>query len=427
MFRRDGSIRCRFQTGDAGNVWANTAGPDGYPDGVYSSPALGDVDGDTYPDIVFGAWDLRVHALDRNCNEISGFPVNVEDSTWGSPALYDSDDDGRLEIFIGSDQFAGGFINWSGGEMRALDWANGSVRELWKRQVDDVIHSSPAIGDIDGDGRPEAVVGGGNYYNRGDGRKVFAWHVDDGSTVPGWPQSTNGPTNSAPALGDVTGDGIPEVAIGSGDGILRVYRGSGQVYWARQLRFINGPGHAINASPIIADMNGDGRNDVGVGNDWGFFVHDGLTGNELYSVNEFYSFEAAGAVGNFGSLGWRLDRLRVRHAEQPDAHPGVPDPTAGPDPAVADVPPHRDARRRAAVGWQPDRARVLPPRFEPTEHPIRRRGTARLLGARLRRRAVRVRWRAVLRKRRGPPERRGGGRHASVAERQRLLHPHQPR
>ena len=196
VFRRDGSIRCRFQTGDAGNVWANTAGPDGYPDGVYSSPALGDVDGDTYPDIVFGAWDLRVHALDRNCNEISGFPVNVEDSTWGSPALYDSDDDGRLEIFIGSDQFAGGFINWSGGEMRALDWANGSVRELWKRQVDDVIHSSPAIGDIDGDGRLEAVVGGGNYYNRGDGRKVFAWHVDDGSTVPGWPQSTNGPTNS---------------------------------------------------------------------------------------------------------------------------------------------------------------------------------------------------------------------------------------
>ena len=73
-------------------------------------------------------------------------------------------------------------------------------------------------------------------------------------------------------------------------------------------------------------MNGDGRNDVGVGNDWGFFVLDGLTGNELYSVNEFYSFEAAGAVGNFGSLGWRLDRLRVRHAEQPDAHPGVPDP-----------------------------------------------------------------------------------------------------
>ena len=49
--------------------------------------------------------------------------MNVEDSTWGSPALYDSDDDGRLEIFIGSDQIAGGNIDWSGGEMRALDWS----------------------------------------------------------------------------------------------------------------------------------------------------------------------------------------------------------------------------------------------------------------------------------------------------------------
>jgi FG-GAP-like repeat len=306
VFRRDGSIKCRFQTGDEGNVWANTPGPDGYPDGVYSSPAIGDIDGDNFPDIVFGAWDLRVHAIDRNCNRISGFPYNVEDSTWGSPALYDSDDDGRLEIFIGSDQFAGGFIDWSGGEMRALDWANGSVRELWKRRVDDVIHSSAAIGDINGDGRVEAVVGGGNFYNRGDGRRVFAWHVDDGSTVPGWPQSTGGATNSSPALGDVTGDGVPEVAIGSGDGILRVFHGNGQLYWQRQLRFINGPGHAIFAHPIIADMNGDGRNDVAVGNDWGFFVMDGFTSNELYSVNEFYSFEAAGAVGDFGSLGWRL-------------------------------------------------------------------------------------------------------------------------
>jgi hypothetical protein len=308
VFRRDGSIRCRFETRDEGNVWANTAGADGFGDGVYSSPALGDVDGDTFPDIVFGAWDLRVHALDRNCNEISGFPVNVEDSTWGSPALYDSDDDGRLEIFIGSDQFAGGFIDWSGGEMRALDWANGSVRELWKQRVNDVIHSSAAIGDINGDGRVEVVVGGGNFYHRGvdDGHRVFAWHADNGSTVPGWPQTATGPTISSPALGDVTGDGIPEVAIGDGQGHLWVYRGTGQPYWVRRLRFNTGPGNAINSSPIIADLNGDGRNDVATGNDWGFFVHDGLTGNEMYSVNEWYSFEAAGAVGNFGALGWRL-------------------------------------------------------------------------------------------------------------------------
>ena len=36
----------------------------------------------------------------------------------------------------------------------------------WRQRVGEVIDSSPAIGDIDGDGRPEAVVGTGVFYGR---------------------------------------------------------------------------------------------------------------------------------------------------------------------------------------------------------------------------------------------------------------------
>jgi hypothetical protein len=324
------------------------------------------------------------------------------------------------------DQTPGGFIDWAGGEMRALDWSNGSVRELWKRRVDDVIHSSPAIGDIDGDGRVEAVVGGGDVYHHGDGKRVFAWHVDDGSTVAGWPVTTGGVTNSSPALGDVTGDGVPEVAIGSGDGILRVIRGNGQMYWTRQLRFINSPGHAILASPIIADMNGDGRNDVGVGNDWGYFVVDGPTGNEMYSVNEFYSLEAAAAVGDFGNLGWRLivsafdtpnNNTRIQAYQIPGpgifppwpmfhrtaTHVGAPPSGGTPSHPVCAAGPRirrtrrRRARRRAGTGCSATTA-----------------GSSRSAGHRSS--AV---WPS--------PQRRERGRHADVAEWQRLLHPHEPR
>jgi hypothetical protein len=305
VFRRNGAVKCRFETRDYGNVWTNQPGPDGYGDGVFSSPAIGDVDGDTYPDIVFGGWDLHVHALDRNCNELPGFPYNVEDSTWGSPALYDVDDDGRLEIFIGSDQTAGGAIDWSGGEFRAIDYAGGP-RELWKRRTDDVLHSSAAIGDVNGDGRLEVVVGGGNVYNRGDGRKVHAWHLDDGSTVPGWPVATAGVVHSSPALGDLDANGVTDVVVGSGDGIVRALRGNGSVLWQRHLRFNGSPGGPVTASPIVADMNGDGTLDVGVGNNWGFFVLDGRTGNEVAALNTWMAYEAAGAVGSFGTLGWRL-------------------------------------------------------------------------------------------------------------------------
>jgi hypothetical protein len=306
VFNANGSVHCRFRTRDLFNVWG-PGGPDGYREGVFSSPAIGDVSGDGYPDIVFGAWDLRIYAIDRNCNPIIDY--YVEDTVWSSPALYDADADGRLEIFIGGDQYAGGFIDHSGGEFRALTFAPGypgNARELWKRQVNDTVWSSPALGDVNGDGRVEVVVGAGFYYDRSDSRRVFAWHAHDGSTVPGWPVTTGGWTMPSPALGDLTGDGIPEVAVAGADGYVRAYRGSGALLWARRLLFNNSsPGGQV-ASPIVADMNGDGQNDVGAANDWGFHVLNGNNGSLQAQVNTWMSSEAAAAVGNFGAAGWKL-------------------------------------------------------------------------------------------------------------------------
>jgi hypothetical protein len=302
VFRADGSIQCRFATRDTFNTWTG-GGPDGYADGVFSTPAIGDVNGDGLPDIVFGSWDHYVHAIDRNCHEIAGFPYNVGDTVWSSPALYDVDHDGRMEIFIGNDYL--GTSAFSGGVFHALDWQNGAVRQLWSRGITDVIQSSPAIADINGDGRLEVVVGAGDFFHRSDGHRVFAWDLANGSTVAGWPVLTGGVTFSSPAVGDLDGNGRSDVVIGSSDGVLQAYRGNGARSWAVHLPFNTGPGHAITASPIIADLNGDGHNDVGVGNDFAFFVVDGRNGQILSLRNKFRSYEAAGAIGKFGSS-WRL-------------------------------------------------------------------------------------------------------------------------
>jgi hypothetical protein len=306
VYRGDGSVQCRFFTRDTFNVATGNPGADGYSDGVFSTPAIGDVNGDGKPDIVFGSWDHYVHAIDRTCHELPGFPVFVDDTIWSSPSLYDIDHDGRLEIFIGNDQTAGGPDNWQGGELRALDWQNGVVRELWKRQVSDVIQSSPAIADINGDGHPDVIVGAGDAFNSPDGHRVWAFDAVTGANLRGWPVLTGGVTFSSPALGDLDGDGRPDVAIGSSDGVLQVYKGNGGRLWAVHLPFNTGPGGAITASPIIADMNGDGHNDVGVGNNWGFFIVNGRTGAIISKVNTFKSYGASGAVGDFGSAGWRL-------------------------------------------------------------------------------------------------------------------------
>jgi hypothetical protein len=304
VFNRDGTTRCRFRTHDTFNVATGGFSPDGYSDGVYSSPAIGDVNGDHKGDIVFGSFDHRIYAIDRYCHKI--FEYNVEDTIWSSPALYDLNGDGRQEILIGADQSAGGFIDWSGGEFRALKWTPSGAVEMWKRQVNDVIWSSPAIGDIDGDGRVEVVVGAGDYYHRSHGQKIFAWHADNGTSLPGWPYTTGGSTASAPALGDVTGDGVPEVVDGSRDGYVRVIRGSGALLWSKHLTWNHTRyGAGVNA-PIVADVNGDGHNDVLAGNDFAMFVLNGANGAELAELNTYLAHGASAAVGDFGPAGWKI-------------------------------------------------------------------------------------------------------------------------
>ncbi len=429
IYNANGSLHCTYRTADYFNIWTNSPHPDGYSDGVYSSPAIGDINGDGFPDVVFGGFDLHIHAIDRNCHQIMS--DNVEDTVWSSPALYDINGDGRLDILIGGDQTAGGSINWSGGEFRAIEYTGSSTvscshcREIWKHQLNDTMWSSPAVGDIDGDGRPEVIVGGGNYYNRSDGRKVFAWHLDDGSGLHGWPVSTSGSTASAPALGDLNGNGIPEVVASSADGYVRAFNANGSVRWATRLwAFTPKQAGGPAASPIIADMNGDGQPDVVVGNNFGVFVLNGANGSIMTTLDTYSSFDASPAVGNFGRAGWRLILAGFNTPNKTSTLQRVHDARTTGDSLVADVPPRRAPSR--GPGRPPPAARGSVPSRTESRGPSRGEFVTRVLGPRCGRRDLRVEGRAVLRECGGkdPRYRRCDGGDALGA---RLLRPRQQR
>src|SRR5262249_27684803 len=102
----------------AGNLYAwkpdgtNVPGfPKNYGIAFYNSPVLGDVDGDGAVDIVaiHQSGSNNLHVLRGDGTELPGFPVNVTlKSPSGlspSPALADLDGDGKLEIVIGSNEY----------------------------------------------------------------------------------------------------------------------------------------------------------------------------------------------------------------------------------------------------------------------------------------------------------------------------------
>ncbi|HEV8630427.1 MAG TPA: VCBS repeat-containing protein [Thermoanaerobaculia bacterium] len=196
----------------------DTLSPGTGPDPVVSTPAIGDIDGDGGNDVAWGGFDFYVHAVHGNNGAyLTGWPHFIRDSIWSSPALYDVNGDGRLDVIIGVDAHLEGppYNTPAGGCLHVLPYNSSgdppSEVAGFKQCIDQTIFSAPSVGDIDGDGQPEIVHGTGTFYPNGTER-IYAWHLN-GTPVSGWPVTIQGESPTSPALANLDGDAALEVIV----------------------------------------------------------------------------------------------------------------------------------------------------------------------------------------------------------------------
>jgi outer membrane protein assembly factor BamB len=130
--------------------------------------------------------------------------------TWirvvSSPAVYDGDGDGNQEAYFGTDS---GRVASVGFE--PTDYNDFRPYYKWERNVTGPVRSSPALADLDGDGKMELVVGS-------DNRRVVCLNAEDGT--PCWTYFVPKAVFSSPAVADGDLDGKAEVFFGCYDGAV---------------------------------------------------------------------------------------------------------------------------------------------------------------------------------------------------------------
>jgi hypothetical protein len=269
-------------------------------DAVISSPVAWDVDGDGRKEIAVGAWDGYVYLLDADLNDLPGWPKYSRRGFFPSPALADLDGDGGSEIVIGSDRgmlhawhadgatVAGfpidlGYQIWASptvldgpriavgdkGQMHVLD-ASGEPVPGWPR---------PMPGWADATAATNGVILAVTSLTPGDPSQgwLTAWTLE-GEVLSGFPLTLTLDSDSSPALADFDGDGQTWIVAGDDAGALHVVDTSGRErpgFPVQTLGVTEGPTptphppggnvHSIEASPAVADLNGDGRLEIAVG------------------------------------------------------------------------------------------------------------------------------------------------------------------